>query len=88
MLGFAPFLGVAVWLDVHRDGEPGLTLPDKPPADVVDYLRESEVVFSVNGKPEAALKRGAYKCLEYVSDISSSSSQGVVFRTFNYPNST
>jgi len=54
-------LGVTVWLDAHMDGELGLTLPAKTLTDVVNSLVEPEVVFSVNGKPEAALKCGAYK---------------------------
>jgi DNA polymerase-3 subunit beta len=54
-------LGVTVWMDARMDGDPGLTLPAKTLTDVVNSLIEPEVVFSVNGKPEASLKCGAYK---------------------------
>jgi DNA polymerase-3 subunit beta len=54
-------LGVTVWMDAHMDGDPGLTLPAKTLTDVVNSLTDPEVVFSVNGKPEAALKCGTYK---------------------------
>jgi len=54
-------LGVTVWMDAHMDGDPGLTLPAKTLTDVVNSLADPEVVFSVNGKPEAALKCGTYK---------------------------
>ena len=54
-------LGVTVWMDAHMDGDPGLTLPAKTLTDVVNSFADPEVVFSVNGKPEAALKCGTYK---------------------------
>ena len=54
-------LGVTVWMDANMDGDLGLTLPAKTLTDVVNSLVEPEVVFSVNGKPEAALKCGSYK---------------------------
>ena len=54
-------LGVTVWMDAHMDGDLGLTLPAKTLTDVVNSLVEPEVVFSVNGKPEVALKCGTYK---------------------------
>jgi DNA polymerase-3 subunit beta len=54
-------IGVTVWMDANMDGDLGLTLPAKTLTDVVNSLVEPEVVFSVNGKPEAALKCGAYK---------------------------
>jgi DNA polymerase-3 subunit beta len=54
-------LGVTVWMDAQMDGDLGLTLPAKTLTDVVNSLADSEVVFSVNGKPEAALKCGTYK---------------------------
>lgn len=43
-------------MDAHMDGDPGLTLPAKTLTDVVNSLADPEVVFSVNGKPEAAQK--------------------------------
>jgi DNA polymerase-3 subunit beta len=54
-------LGVTVWMDANMDGDFGLTLPAKTLTDVVNTLTEPEVVFSVNGKPEASLKCGSYK---------------------------
>jgi DNA polymerase-3 subunit beta len=54
-------LGVTVWMDANLDGEVGLTLPAKTLTDMVNSFIEPEVVFSVNGKPEASLKCGAYK---------------------------
>ncbi len=54
-------LGVTVWMDANMDGDLGLTLPAKTLTDVVNSLVEPEVVFSVNGKPEVALKCGTYK---------------------------
>jgi DNA polymerase-3 subunit beta len=54
-------IGVTVWLDAYMDGDLGLTLPAKTLTDMVNSLSEPEVVLSVNGKPEAALKCGAYK---------------------------
>jgi DNA polymerase-3 subunit beta len=54
-------LGVTVWMDAAMDGDIGLTLPAKTLTDVVNTLSEPEIVFSVNGKPEAALKCGTYK---------------------------
>ena len=54
-------LGVTVWMDANMDGELGLTLPAKTLTDVVNSLTEPEIVFSVNGKPEASLKCGSYK---------------------------
>ncbi len=54
-------LGVTVWMDANMDGELGLTLPAKTLTDVINSLTEPEVVFSVNGKPEATLKCGTYK---------------------------
>ena len=43
------------------DGDLGITLPAKTLTDVVNSLTEPEIVFSVNGKPEASLKCGSYK---------------------------
>ncbi|TLM99055.1 hypothetical protein FDZ73_22465, partial [bacterium] len=54
-------LGVSVWMDANLDGEVGLTLPAKMLTDMVNSFSEPEVVFSVNGKPQASLKCGAYK---------------------------
>ena len=54
-------LGVTVWMEANMDGDLGLTLPARTLTDVINTLTESEVVFSVNGKPEASLKCGAYK---------------------------
>lgn len=54
-------LGVKVWMDARMDGEFGLTLPAKTLTDVVNTLTDAEIVFSANGKPEAAIKSGAYK---------------------------
>jgi DNA polymerase-3 subunit beta len=54
-------LGVTVWMNAVMDGDFGLTLPAKTLTDVVNTLSEPEIVFSVNGKPEAALKCGTYK---------------------------
>jgi len=54
-------LGVTVWMDAYMDGDLGLTLPAKTLTDVVNSLVEPEVMFSVNGKPEASLKCGTYK---------------------------
>jgi DNA polymerase-3 subunit beta len=54
-------MGVSVWMDAKMDGDVGLTLPAKTLTDMVNSFTESEVTFSVNGKPEAALKCGTYK---------------------------
>jgi DNA polymerase-3 subunit beta len=54
-------LGVTVWMDANMDGDFGLTLPARTLTDMVNTLTEPEIVFSVNGKPEATLKCGAYK---------------------------
>ena len=54
-------MGVSVWMDAKMDGDVGLTLPAKTLTDVVNSFTELEVTFSVNGKPEAALKCGTYK---------------------------
>jgi DNA polymerase-3 subunit beta len=54
-------MGVSVWIDAKMDGDIGLTLPAKTLTDVVNSFTEPEVTFSVNGKPEAALKCGTYK---------------------------
>jgi DNA polymerase-3 subunit beta len=54
-------LCVTVWMDANMDGDLGLTLPARILSEVVNTLTEPEVTFSVNGKPEAALKCGAYK---------------------------
>lgn len=54
-------MGVSVWMDAKMDGDIGLTLPAKTLTDVVNSFTEPEVTFSVNGKPEAALKCGTYK---------------------------
>ena len=54
-------MGVTLWMDANMDGELGITLPAKTLTDVVNSLTEPEIVFSVNGKPEASLKCGSYK---------------------------
>jgi DNA polymerase-3 subunit beta len=54
-------LGVSVWLDARLDGQLALTLPAKTLTDIVNSLADSEVQFSVNGKPEAAIKGGTFK---------------------------
>jgi len=54
-------VGVTVWMDANLDGDLGLTLPAKTLIDVINSLTDPEVVFSVNGKPEASLKCGTYK---------------------------
>jgi len=54
-------VGVTVWMDANLDGDLGLTLPAKILTDVINSLTDPEVVFSVNGKPEASLKCGTYK---------------------------
>ena len=54
-------VGVTVWMDANLDGDLGLTLPAKTLTDVINSLTDPEVVFSVNGKPEASLKCGTYK---------------------------
>jgi len=54
-------VGVMVWMDANLDGDLGLTLPAKTLTDVINSLTDPEVVFSVNGKPEASLKCGTYK---------------------------
>ena len=54
-------IGVSVWMDAKMDGELRLTLPAKTLTDVVNSLTEPEVVFSVNGKPEASLTSGSFK---------------------------
>ncbi len=54
-------VGITVWMDANMDGSLALTLPARTLTDVVNALSESEVQFSVNGKPEAALKSGSFK---------------------------
>lgn len=54
-------VGVTVWMDANLDGDLGLTLPAKTLTDVINSFTDPEVVFSVNGKPEASLKCGTYK---------------------------
>ena len=54
-------MGVTLWMDANMDGELGITLPAKTLTDVVNSMTEPEIVFSVNGKPEASLKCGSYK---------------------------
>lgn len=54
-------LGVSVWMDARLDGEIALTLPAKTLTDIVNSLTDSEVQFTVNGKPEAAIKSGTFK---------------------------
>ncbi len=54
-------LGVTAWMDANIDGDLDLTLPARILSEVVNTLTEPEVIFSVNGKPEAAMKCGAYK---------------------------
>lgn len=54
-------LGVSTWMDARLDGQIALTLPAKTLTDIVNALSDSEVQFSVNGKPEASLKCGTYK---------------------------
>jgi DNA polymerase III subunit beta len=54
-------VGITVWMDANMDGSLALTLPARTLTDVVNALSESEVQFSVNGKPEAALKSGCFK---------------------------
>ena len=54
-------LGVSVWMDARLDGQLALTLPAKTLTDIVNSLADSEVQFSVNGKPEAAIKSGTFK---------------------------
>ena len=54
-------MGVTAWMDASMDGDLSLTLPAKTLADVVNSLTEPEVVFTVNGQPEAVIKCGAYK---------------------------
>lgn len=54
-------VGITVWMDANMDGSLALTLPARTLTDVVNALSESEVHFSVNGKPEAALKSGSFK---------------------------
>lgn len=54
-------LGVSIWMDARLDGQIALTLPAKTLIDIVNSLVDSEVQFSVNGKPEAAIKSGAFK---------------------------
>lgn len=56
-------LGVAVWMDARLDGQIALTLPAKTLTDIVNSLGDSEVQFSINGKPEAAIKSGTFKGL-------------------------
>ncbi len=48
-------VGVMVWMDANLDGDLGLTLPAKTLTDVINSLTDPEVVFSVNGKPEASI---------------------------------
>lgn len=54
-------LGISTWMDANLDGQVALTLPAKTLADIVNSLADTEVQFSVNGKPEATLKSGAFK---------------------------
>ncbi len=54
-------LGVSVWMDARLDGQLALTLPAKTLTDIVNSLADSEVQFTVNGKPEAAIKSGTFK---------------------------
>lgn len=54
-------LGVAVWMDARLDGQIALTLPAKTLTDIVNSLGDSQVLFSINGKPEAAIKSGTFK---------------------------
>ena len=54
-------LGVSVWMDANMDGVFNLALPARVLTDMVNALSEPEIVFSANGKPEAALKCGAFK---------------------------
>ncbi len=54
-------VGITVWMDANMDGSLALTLPARTLTDVVNALSESEVQFSVNCKPEAALKSGSFK---------------------------
>jgi DNA polymerase-3 subunit beta len=54
-------LGVSTWMDARLDGQIALTLPAKTLTDIVNSLADSEVQFSVNGKPEATLKSGTFK---------------------------
>lgn len=54
-------MGVSVWMDARMDGDIELTLPAKTLTDVVNSFTEPEVTFSINSKPEAALKCGTYK---------------------------
>ena len=54
-------LGVAVWMDARLDGQIALTLPAKTLTDIVNSLGDSQVQFSINGKPEAAIKSGTFK---------------------------
>lgn len=54
-------LGVSVWMDARLDGQIALTLPAKTLTDIVNSLADSEVQFTVNGKPEAAIKSGTFK---------------------------
>lgn len=54
-------LGVSVWMDARLDGQIALTLPAKTLTDIVNSLADSEVQFTVNGKPEVAIKSGTFK---------------------------
>jgi DNA polymerase-3 subunit beta len=54
-------VGITVWMDANMDGSLALTLPARTLTDVVNALSDPEVQFSVNGKPEAALKSGSFK---------------------------
>lgn len=54
-------LGVSVWMDARLDGQIALTLPAKTLTDIVNSLADSEAQFSVNGKPEVAIKSGTFK---------------------------
>ncbi len=54
-------VGITVWMDATMDGDLELTLPARTLTDMVNALTEPEVVFSVDGKPEASLKNGSYK---------------------------
>ena len=54
-------VGITVWMDANMDGSLSLALPARTLTDVVNALSDPEVQFSVNGKPEAALKSGSFK---------------------------
>jgi DNA polymerase-3 subunit beta len=54
-------VGITVWMDANMNGSLSLALPARTLTDVVNALSDPEVQFSVNGKPEAALKCGSFK---------------------------